>query len=149
MTALILACLIAAPQTLTARVVSIHDGDTITVLHAAKVQHKIRLASIDAPELKQQFGSRAKEALSKLVAGKDVRIVWSSKDRNGRIIGDVYAGELHVNREMIVLGMAWHYRQFSRSKELQAAEDAAREKRVGLWVDKEPTPPWDWRKKKS
>jgi endonuclease YncB( thermonuclease family) len=34
------------------------DGDTITVLDADKVQHKIRLAGIDAPEKKQAFGNR-------------------------------------------------------------------------------------------
>ena len=42
-------------------VVGIHDGDSITVLSVEKKQIKIRLEGIDAPELKQAFGSRAKE----------------------------------------------------------------------------------------
>ena len=37
-------------DTLTARVVGVSDGDTITVLDASKTQYKIRLAAIDAPE---------------------------------------------------------------------------------------------------
>jgi len=54
--------LISCAQTqateLTGRVVSVHDGDTITVLDADKKQHKIRLAGIDAPEIKQAFGTK-------------------------------------------------------------------------------------------
>ena len=38
-------------------VVKIADGDTITVLDPDKVQHRIRIAGIDAPEKKQAFGN--------------------------------------------------------------------------------------------
>ena len=56
-------------DTLTGKVVKITDGDTLVVLDASRQQHKIRLAGIDAPETKQPFGKRSKEALSALVAG--------------------------------------------------------------------------------
>jgi len=46
------------------RVVALSDGDTITILDTAKVQHKIRLAGIDAPEKGQAFGERSKQNLS-------------------------------------------------------------------------------------
>jgi len=68
--AFLIATLLAAnisAATLDGRVVSIHDGDTITVLDASRKQHKIRLAGIDAPELKQAFGTRSKQNLSALV----------------------------------------------------------------------------------
>ena len=42
--------------------------------------------------------------------------------------------------------MAWHYKQYSKSKELAEAEDLARKEKKGLWVDKEPVPPWEFRK---
>lgn len=48
-------------EVLTGHVVGVTDGDTITVLDAAKVQHKIRVAGIDAPEKKQAFGQVSKE----------------------------------------------------------------------------------------
>jgi len=48
----------ACSETLFGRVVGIYDGDTITVLDASKTQHKIRLAGIDAPGVKQAFGTR-------------------------------------------------------------------------------------------
>lgn len=48
---------------ITGNVVGVADGDTITVLDAVKVQHKIRLTGIDAPEKKQPFGNRSKQSL--------------------------------------------------------------------------------------
>ena len=56
------------------KVVSIADGDTITVLDADKKQHKVRLTGIDAPEKKQAFGTKSKARLGELVAGKDVNV---------------------------------------------------------------------------
>ena len=53
------------------KVVSVSDGDTITVL-VDRQQIKVRLAEIDAPEKRQPFGSRAKQAMSELVFGKTV-----------------------------------------------------------------------------
>ena len=61
--------LLAAAETLSGRVVKITDGDTVHVLDSANVRHKIRLASIDAPERKQAFGKKAKEHLSSLGGG--------------------------------------------------------------------------------
>ena len=58
------------------KVVSIADGDTITILDADKKQHKVRLYGIDAPEKAQAFGAKSKAHLGKLVAGKDVLVDW-------------------------------------------------------------------------
>lgn len=67
--------------TLAGRVVGAHDGDTITVLDASKTQHKIRrLVGIDAPELRQAFGSRSRQNLSGIVFGKKVAIEWDKRD---------------------------------------------------------------------
>lgn len=41
----------AAAETLVGRVVSIADGDTLTVLVGEREQVKVRLAGIDAPDL--------------------------------------------------------------------------------------------------
>src|SRR5262245_27166678 len=74
----------AVEWALEGRVVGVSDGDTITVLDAAKVQHKVRLASIDAPEKAQAFCERSKQNLSALVFGKDVRADCNKRDRYGR-----------------------------------------------------------------
>jgi endonuclease YncB( thermonuclease family) len=109
-------------------------------------QRKVRLIGIDAPEKAQAFGSRAKEALSELVFGKTVRVTWKAKDVYGRTLGDVYAGEAWVNRLMVERGMAWAYKP-STTKLLRAAEAGAREARRGLWADKAPVAPWEFRVK--
>lgn len=129
------------------KVVSIADGDTITVLDAEKVQHKIRLEGIDAPEKGQAFGTKAKEKMSELVGEKDVVVTWEKKDRYGRILGDVHLGDRLINLEMVQDGLAWHYKQYSKSKELAEAENEARKAKKGLWGDKSPEPPWEFRKK--
>ena len=128
------------------KVVSIADGDTITVLDAEKVQHKIRLQGIDAPEKKQAFGTKSKERMSEKVGGEEVVVQWKEKDRYGRILGEVMIGSRHINLEMVQDGMAWHYTTYSKSKELTDAENEARKAKTGLWVDKEPVPPWEFRK---
>lgn len=73
--------LAAQAETIAGRVVGIADGDTVTVLDAQKVQHKIRLAGIDAPEKAQPFGNRSKESLSDLVFDKTVLIETEKRDR--------------------------------------------------------------------
>lgn len=137
---------LAGTKAITGKCVGVHDGDTITVLAGSNSQVKVRLAGIDAPEIGQAFGQKAKQALSERVFGKEVTVRVVDRDRYGRTVGDVYTGTNWINKAMIETGMAWHYVQFSKSAELTAAEKTAREQRLGLWADKEPVPPWEWRK---
>jgi endonuclease YncB( thermonuclease family) len=151
---LALACT-AYAETVIGRVVGVADGDTITVLDADKVQHKIRLAGIDAPEKKQAFGNRSKESLSDMVFDKTVNVETEKRDRYGRQIGKVLVDGLDVNLVQVERGMAWFYRQYQREqspndrKLYEAAEDAAKAGKRGLWRDAEPVPPWDFRHNKS
>jgi endonuclease YncB( thermonuclease family) len=130
----------------TGKVVGVHDGDTITVLDAQKVQHKIRLAGIDTPELKQAHGKDAKKALSLKVFSKHVRIEWTTKDRYKRTIGRVYLGKRDINLEMVQEGWAWHYKHYSKEKALADAEKGARAAKKGLWRSQSPVAPWNWRR---
>lgn len=63
----------AHADTLEGKTVGITDGDTITVL-ANNREIKIRVAGIDAPEMKQAFGQRSKEYLSDCAFGKSVSV---------------------------------------------------------------------------
>lgn len=129
-------------------VVGVHDGDGITVLDEDKQQHKVRLAEIDAPELKQAFGTRSKQALSELVFGKTVtvRAIGQSYTRQ---LGYVRIGDLNVNLKMVEQGMAWRYTEYSKDLTYQTAQDTAKQSRLGLWADKDPIPPWEWRKQQK
>lgn len=130
----------------TGKVVGVSDGDTIIVLDINKVQHKVRLAEIDAPEKAQAFGSKSKQTLSALVHGKQVLVVEQGQDKYKRTIGRIYQGDLDVNAEQIKRGMAWIYRKYSKDKSLLPLEDQAKAQHLGLWADVDPVPPWEWRK---
>lgn len=139
---LVIACMTASAEY---RVIGVADGDTVTVLTADKQQIKIRLAGIDAPESRQAFGQRSKQALSDKVFGQTVGVAVETVDRYGRTVADLYLGGRWVNLEMVAEGWAWHYRAYSRDPRLADAELAARRNGLGLWADREPVPPWEFR----
>ena len=141
---LLLAMLYASLFAFVGKVVSIHDGDTITVLQG-KQQVKVRLFGIDAPELKQPYGKKSKQFLVNLVAGKVVEVEENGKDRYKRTIGTIYLNDTDINAQMVENGYAWAYRKFS--KKYTPQESKAKSQRLGLWRDKEPIPPWEWRQK--
>ena len=95
----------AMSSELQGRVVSIADGDTFTLLTADKQQIRIRLAEIDTPESGQPYGNRAKQALSQLVFGKDVRVEVQDIDRYGRTVGRPYVGDVDVCAELVEKGV--------------------------------------------
>lgn len=134
------------------KVVGVADGDTITVLDERKVQHKVRLAGIDAPEKAQAFGQRSKKSLSELVFQKTVTIETTKRDRYGRHVGKVLLGDRDVNLEQLKRGVAWYYRKYANELATEdrrlydMAEVEARGTRLGLWVDPSPTPPWEYRR---
>lgn len=130
---------------LSGKVVSIHDGDTITILTEKKQQIKVRLFGIDAPELKQSYGKKSKQFLANLIAGEVVEVEKSGKDRYKRAIGTIYLNDKDINAQMVANGYAWAYRKFS--KKYTAQESQAKSQKLGLWRDKEPIPPWEWRRR--
>ena len=67
--------------TLTGRIVSVADGDTVTLLDANLQQHKLRLSGIDAPEKRQPFGNRSRLHLGALVFGRQVMAHCPKTDR--------------------------------------------------------------------
>jgi endonuclease YncB( thermonuclease family) len=132
---------------LSGRVVKVSDGDTITILDDSNTQHKIRLHGIDTPEYKQDYGQAARNAMSRLLAGKTVGIDVKDRDRYGRTVGVVYVDGLNANLEMVRLGYAWWYRQYAQfDSDLERAETNARQRGLGLWAAPNPVPPWDWRR---
>jgi endonuclease YncB( thermonuclease family) len=136
-------------DTIEGRVVGVSDGDTLTVLDAGNTQFKIRLAAIDAPEKKMPFGQRSKEKLSDICYGKQASVIVVDTDRYGRTVGEITCEGLNANELMIQSGLAWVYRKYAKGYgQLYALEDEAKTAKRGLWVDPNPTAPWDWRKAK-
>lgn len=130
-----------------ARVVRVSDGDSITVLQGT-VQHRIRLADIDAPERGQPWGRQAQRMLAALVAGADVEIIPTDTDRWGRIVARVRTGNgTDVSRAMVQQGGAWAFRRYLTDQSKLELEAEARAARRGLWAlpETERVPPWEWR----
>jgi len=135
------------PEEVSGRVVSVHDGDTLTLLIRGTRELKIRLEGIDAPETNQAYGARAKQALSEFVFEKDIVARITSIDRYGRSIGRVFLGNVDVNLNMVHDGFAWCYEAYAKNDEsLRLAEQHARSAEAGLWTSSDPQAPWDFRK---
>jgi endonuclease YncB( thermonuclease family) len=127
------------------RVVSVHDGDTLRAIDEGKVEQRIRLAGIDAPERGQAFGNVSRERLAALTMGQPVEVYIEDRDRYGRTVARLEAGGVDVCRQMVADGLAWHFTRYSDDPALAAAEIEARAERRGLWRDPAPVAPWDWR----
>ncbi|WP_018078807.1 thermonuclease family protein [Thiobacillus denitrificans] len=145
---------LAQAETLMGEVVGLADGDTVTVLDAQRVQHKIRLAGIDAPEKGMPWGQKSKESLSDRVFRRIVIVEWQKQDRYGRLVGKIMVDGRDANLAQVADGMAWHYKDYQKEQTLDdrlryaQAELDARNARRGLWADPEPVAPWAWRKMK-
>ena len=142
----------AAAEHLTGRIIHIADGDTVTLLTEQNQSVRIRLSGIDAPEKRQPFGTRAREKMTSCAKGKHAVVDTHKKDRYGRQAGTVTVAGTDCGLELLKSGLAWYYAAYE--KELPAAkrlpyrhaEDNARKMKRGLWQDKNPQAPWDWRK---
>jgi endonuclease YncB( thermonuclease family) len=111
---------------------------------------EFRLAEVDAPELNQPYGERAKRELASLVAKQNLVIMPFDTDRYGRTVAYVWAAGVQVNREMVRRGAAWFYDAYSRGDALYHIEQEARQARRGLWALPlaERVEPWVWRRER-
>ena len=97
------------------------------------------------------MGQRAKHAAYDLAFGKDVTLQTHGLDKYGRTLGDVFLPDgTNVNQGLVKQGWCWWYRKYAPGDTvLEGLEKDAREGRKGLWVDPQPVPPWEWRKRKE
>jgi len=130
-------------------VVGVPDGDTILVLQQNRCV-KISLYGIDAPERKQAFGKQAQKIIADIIIEKDVEIEEIAKITNDEIVALVRSDDMNLNEELIRSGCAWvDVESCERPvcRQWQSLEEEAKRDQRGLWQDKNPVPPWEWRKK--
>ena len=133
-------------ERITVSIFKIIDGDTIEVIRDSE-KIKIRLYGIDAPERSQDYGNNAKRALlTALEPYNEIDIVIRDKDRYGRFIGEIFAGESNINLIMLMEGHCWHYKKYSKETSYSEAEIRAKDNKVGLWANSSSIPPWEFRK---
>lgn len=106
--AFLLGCTTVLSQagTLVGVVVSVQDGDTLTVLDTRKVQHRIRLSGIDAPDKGQAYSGRSKQVLADAAFRRDVEVVWHKHDRYDRVVGTVLLNGQDLNLAQVAAGLA-------------------------------------------
>jgi endonuclease YncB( thermonuclease family) len=128
------------------RVISIHDGDTLTLLLSDRTRVVIRLVDIDAPELGQPFGTRARRSLSQICGGREAQVQQAGKDEEERRLARVRCGGVDANAEQVRRGMAWVLVKYApKDSPLLELEAEARRAERGLWADAAPVAPWKWR----
>lgn len=153
-------------------VVDIVDGDTIVITNKVvghgvtmRPQGPVDLDAVDAPELDQAGGPEAKAFLEKFVKGKEVFIVEltdGGKSRGAWVFVDSKKDgkRTSVNAVMLQKGFAWHTKpkahyaiSFGEPKEangqMSRVQKEAKDKKAGIWAKENPTPPWEWRKRKE
>lgn len=95
------------------RVIKVYDGDTITI--ASKLPFKdsplyrlsVRLNGIDTPEIKGKTEDEktaakiTRDALATLILNKVVILKNIQTEKYGRILADVYLGEIHINEWLL------------------------------------------------
>ena len=125
-----------APVSLSGRSVAGADGDTLTLLDDS---------------FEQPFGNVAKSSLSGLAFGRTAQALCAKTDRYHRLVCTVRVNGRDVGLVQIERGLGWHYKRYEKEQSpddrlaYAAAEREARAAHRGLWVDRAPVPPWDWR----
>ncbi len=128
-----------------AKVVNVIDGDTIEVLKNGQ-SFTVRLAWIDCPEMKQDYGLEAKQFTRKRAFHKIVKVKVINIDFYGRLVGEVILSESKsLNKELLKAGLAWWYQRYSDDESLGRLERKAKKAKLGLWKRKNPVAPWEFR----
>jgi len=149
-------------RTIEGIVSKVSDGDTVHITDPLGTKVKVRLYGIDAPETEksnkktgriskpgQPYGEEAYQALRSMIYRKQVKLEIMDIDRYKRAVGIVWLNGKNINQEIVAEGYAWAYRQYldrPHASEYTQAEELARSKKLGLWQQNNPQPPWEFRR---
>ena len=136
----------ACADTFEAKVVSVSDGDTVTVLHNG-AKEKVILFGADCPEMAQEFGPEARQFTDNCCYQKIVKVDDRGRDDHGRTIAVITLGDgTNLNRELVARGLAWWSDKYAPNEsDLKKLFLAAKSEHRGLWLSPNPIPPWIFR----
>jgi endonuclease YncB( thermonuclease family) len=128
-----------------ARVVTVHEGDRLTIYHDGR-KETIHVKDVECPELRQPYGQQAKLATAAYVGNREVVIKALKRNRQGRITAAVVLQDgRSIAQELVKEGLAWSRPESSEGRSLEDLEQLARAAGKGLWSDPNPVPPWKWK----
>lgn len=131
----------------TYRLLKIYDGDTVK-LEGPNGRFKLRLTGIDAPERNQAYGKKSRRALNKLCKSNNIPIdvKLTGMDKYHRYLGRLYCNGIDASLHLTQLGLAWHNYWYSSDLNIFLAQRTAQKEAKGLWQQRNPIPPWQWRR---
>lgn len=138
--------MLAQAESYDAKVVSVIDGDTLSVMHNG-AKERVILYGIDCPEAAQEFGQEAKKFTDQSCYGKTVNLEVKGTDPRGRTIAIVTLPDgTSLNKNLLTQGLAWWSDKFAPNESrFQVLQASARAKKIGLWGGENPIPPWLFR----
>ncbi|MCD8340290.1 MAG: thermonuclease family protein [Burkholderiales bacterium] len=135
------------------------DGDTVEFLTSTGHTYRLHLLGVDAPELQQGDSGKISKGYLQKVLGyceNHVTVIYKedeSYDPYGRLLGKVLCDGKDINLDLIKAGHAWVYIEYlhdllpSDQEQYLKAEESAQQRKLGLWSEKSPEEPWEWRLK--
>ena len=132
-------------------VLAVSDGDTLKVRcadHASAAPVQVRIVGIDAPERRQAFGVQSRTQLQTLCLRRRAQLQIEGVDKYQRTLAQVQCQWQDVAAQQVRAGLAWVYLPTREEfPELQNLEHEARGERRGLWSQRRPLPPWEYRRR--
>jgi micrococcal nuclease len=133
-------------ESFSARVISVVDGDNIIVAKDTKL-YRVKFMAIECPEIQQDYGIQARQFVTDLLLGKDVKVDSRAIDFDKRLLSTVLIDDKDVGLEITRAGYAWYDDRSHHNPQIAAAEKDARAKHTGLWSMANPVSPWQFRQK--
>lgn len=121
------------------------DGDTLIGYFVARVEHEVRLLSVDTPERGKPYFKEATQETADMVEGKVVALEFEAdmykRDKYGRLLAYVYAPDgTNLNLDLVQKGLSPYYDKYGPGlypDEFTKAAKEAADKKLGLWEDAE------------
>jgi len=135
-------------------VVDVLDGDTIVVAKSRYELLRVRIYGIDAPEpanpraniTAQPFSEAATGYTRDLLLDRIVCLFLIGRESYNRVVAKVHLDGSSVGNTLVREGLSWwDYRLMPEDEELAQLQRTARKNGIGLWSEKDPVPPWEWR----
>lgn len=137
-----------AADIISARVVSVIDGNTIEIQTEGNLTQRVVIAGIDCPELTQEFGNEARQFVEDLILHKQIIVKVVGKDRKGNYLGVVLIGENDLRMQLLQEGLAWTSEK-EPAAELESVRTSAQQQSKGLWKSDKAIAPWVHRREQS
>lgn len=122
----------------------VYDGDTVLV-KTDRGELRVRLYGIDAPEHDQPYNPESTAYPTQLVANKRIGIYSVCLVRYKRYLAKIFQDSWYINLAIVRSGHAWAYSAGKQNFELKDAQELAKKRSIGLWLQPSPTAPWKYR----